>query len=65
MDEDNSTNIRFQFWETGGAFIKKFPYYTQNLVKNAKMTLYVFSAEDLLSSEEIVNHVTHTRKVWK
>lgn len=63
--ETQPIQLRFQFWESGGAFVKKFPFYIENLVKNARIVIYMFAAPDFHSVDDLTNHVTHTRKVWE
>ena len=45
--------------------MKKFPFYIDNLIKNARIVIYVFAAPDFHSIDDLTNHVTHTRKVWE
>ena len=45
IKESNLPNarLRFGFWESGGSFLKKFPFYNQYLIKNAQIVIYMIS----------------------
>ncbi|CDW74509.1 UNKNOWN [Stylonychia lemnae] len=57
--------IRFGLWESGGSFLKKFPFYNQYLLKNANLIVYMVSlASDENLLERLQNLVTQTREQW-
>ena len=58
--------IRFSLWESGGSFLKKFPFYNDYLLKNSHLIVYMIS---LLSDDNPIERLTtlvqSTRQTWK
>ena len=58
--------IRLALWESGGAFLKKFPFYLEYLLKDSNIVIYMHSlaVEDLLI-ERIEASIKMTRSHLK
>jgi len=68
-DEESTTGegkkINFCFWEGGGAFLRKFPFYSQYILKNADIVIYCVAFPELQSQEQLTALVTQTRENWE
>ena len=54
-EETQTKKIRFGFWESGGAFLKKFPFFNQYLLKNSNLVVYMVS---LTQDESIIERLS-------
>eukprot|EP00347_Sterkiella_histriomuscorum_P023171 403335682 len=56
--------LRFGLWESGGSFLKKFPFYNQYLLKDANVVIYMLSLtldENLSEKAKLLIEETRTQ----